>query len=456
MDWLIEKHNIQNLFLDSKNIRIPVELKTQNALIQDLFTNEDAYDIVKSICHYGVFPDEFPIAVKEKNKIIILEGNRRIAALKALFNPEIVPAFKGKLKVLKNKKISEIKVVLAPSRDKATALLANKHTVNLRKPWKPLRQAYFYQSQIENGKTIKQLIKEYTDHDIVKFIKMLEMHKLSKTIKYDNSEIENKIHNERKFPITSLQRMYDDEQIRNFLGIDFNETGEVVGQTKLEEFQKGYKKIVEDVAIGNIDSRKYNSVTQRKRYLESFPKKLVPDTKKKGHFTTKSAKEIKPSGTSIAGTKTGFRNTRKLFQASRVPFQVNSSPLKLLYDELKKIEVKQLPNATHDLLRSFLECALVVFLKEKKEYNLVRKSKQHNPTLGEMLTHLMSKSTLISDSNIKQVIKQIKSDYSGKFSLERMNMINHNENWVTSEPEVRVAWAKMESLIKILLNPNHE
>jgi len=134
MNWKIEPHEIQNLFLDSKNIRIPIKLEAQNALIQDLFANEEAFDIAKSIALYGLFPDELPIAVKEKNKLLILEGNRRLAALKALFNPEIVPAFKGKLKALKKQKITKIKVVLAPSRDKALTLLANKHTVNLRRP----------------------------------------------------------------------------------------------------------------------------------------------------------------------------------------------------------------------------------------------------------------------------------------------------------------------------------
>lgn len=62
------------------------------------------------------------------------------------------------------------------------------------------------------------------------------MHKLSKSIKYEDSQIGNKVHNERKFPVTNLQRMYDDEQVRNFLCIEFNEFGEVKGKIKLEEF----------------------------------------------------------------------------------------------------------------------------------------------------------------------------------------------------------------------------
>ncbi len=60
---------------------------------------------------------------------------------------------------------------------------------------------------------------------------------------------------------------------------------------------------------------------------------------------------------------------------------------------------------------------------------------------------------LIADPNLLQVVSQIKSDYSESYSLERLNMINHNENWVSSEKDVRSAWAKLEVLIKELLNP---
>ncbi len=149
--------------------------------------NEDAYDIAKSITHYGIFPDEFPIVTKEQNKIIVIEGNRRLAALKALNNPEIVPAFQKKLSSIKTNKISKIKVVLAPSKEAATTLIANKHTINLKKGWKPLRQAYFYKSQMDNGKSIEQLISDFPEIDILKFIRMLDMHKLSKSIKYSDA-----------------------------------------------------------------------------------------------------------------------------------------------------------------------------------------------------------------------------------------------------------------------------
>ena len=455
MDWLIKEYNIQDVFLDSKNIRIPITLNNQNALIQDLFMNEDAFDLAKSIMHYGLFPDEFPIVTKEDDKIIAVEGNRRLAALKALNKPEIVPSFQTKLTSIMKENFTKIRVVVAPSRDAATTLIANKHTINLRKPWKPLRQAYFYKSQMDNGKKIEQLITDFPEHDIIKFMRMLDMHKLAKAIKYSNEEIESTVHDERKFPITNLERMYSDPEVRNFLGIDFKENGEVTGKISFDEFKKGYQFIVEDVATGIIDSRKYNSGSQRLEYLKNVPLDKKPDKSKKGSFTAKNVKEQTPLQNANKSKKDSSNKTLQgLFASSKVPFKIDSSALKIMYIELRDLPVKKFPNATHDFLRSFLECSLLHFLKEKKEYSKVPKHGK-DPTLSEMLNYLASKAcNLINDQSLIKQINQIKSDYSEKYSLERMHLVNHSDIWVSSEPDVRAAWAKLEPLIRIFINPN--
>ncbi len=83
MNWPIDEFPIDDLYLDQYNIRTPISSEDQNALIQDMFANEDAFEIVRSYVQNDVFPDEFPIVTKEDGKLIMLEGNRRLAALKA-------------------------------------------------------------------------------------------------------------------------------------------------------------------------------------------------------------------------------------------------------------------------------------------------------------------------------------------------------------------------------------
>lgn len=453
--WPLEDHSIvAELFLDQKNIRTPISNSAQSALIQDLFSNEDAFDLVKSFVQNGLFPDEFPIVVKEKSKLVVIEGNRRLAALKALNEPDIVPSFKDKIKALANPNITLIKVVVAPSREAAIKHIANKHTINYRRPWKPLRQAYFYKSQLDNGKTIQQLKSDYPEHDIPKFMKMLEMHHMAKSETFEDSSLMHKIHDERKFPITNLERIYESPFVQDFLGFSFDANGKFRGKIDKGEFSKGYRKIIEDIATGEIDSRKTNTSTQIQKYLIDLPDDCRPDLQKQGKLTSKDFKEAKFDKNNDVKT---YRSTPKpegLFLSSHVPFKIKSTALRFLYDELKDINVEKFPNATHDLLRSFLECALIVFFKQIGEFGSIQKNDSHNPKLGEMLNHIINgKSAHITDSNIIDVVKQIKSDYDSPYSLERLNMSNHNENWNSTEKDVRSAWGKMESLFKIILNP---
>jgi hypothetical protein len=453
--WPIVDHSIvDELFLDQKNIRLPISGSTQSALIQDLFSNEDAFDLVKSFVQNGLFPDEFPIVAREKGKLVVIEGNRRLAALKALNEPDIVPSFKEKIKSFPNPKIITIKVVVAPSRDAAIKHIANKHTINYRRPWKPLRQAYFYKSQLDNNKTINQLKEDYPEHDIPKFIRMLEMHHMAKSENFMDSSIMAKIHDERKFPITTLERMYESPHIQEAFGFSFNSTGKFQATIEKAEFEKGFRKLIEDVATGEIDSRKTNNSEQIQKYIETLPVDYRPNKNKKGKLTSRNFKEIKFDNPIGQKTHRSSPIPEGLFLPSHIPFKLQNSGLRFLYDELKDINVKKFPNATFDLLRSFLECSLIVFLKQINEYSEIKNSERHNPKLGEMLSHIINGNCkYITDTNIIDVVKQIKTNYDSPYSLERMNMANHNENWNSTEKDVRSAWGKIESLIKIILNP---
>ena len=214
MNLPIKEYRIEQLYLDQFNIRTPISDQDQNALIQDMFANEDAFELVKSYVQNGTFPDEFPIVVEEDKRIVVIEGNRRLAALKALMQPEIVPTFEKKIQSLGNPSINNIRVVLSPDRESAIKHIANKHTIDFRRPWKPLRQAYFYKSQIDNGKAIEEITKEFPEQDIPRFIKMLEMHHIAKSLNINDS-LKEKIHNDRGFPYYYLREILRRQEHNN-------------------------------------------------------------------------------------------------------------------------------------------------------------------------------------------------------------------------------------------------
>jgi len=228
----------------------------------------------------------------------------------------------------------------------------------------------------------------------------------------------------------------------------------VRGKAAKSEFEKGYTKIIEDIGLGEIDSRSYNTAKERAGYVKKSLKKHKPNLRIKGSFSSADFKEVK-SKEKLAKRKRS--NTKKLpkglFYKSDLPFNVTSTPLRLMYNELNEIDVEHFPNAAHDLLRSFLECSLVFYLKHTGEYKEIKKHNRHNPTLSEMLTFISGiKCSSIDDANLKQSVKQVQSNWKDSYSLERMHMINHNENWTSTGKEVRSAWGKIEGLFKIILD----
>lgn len=82
-----------SLLLDSKNTRIPSDRRSedQRRLLQELLENEDVKDLALSIANLGLFPNERLLVMAAGRHFIVLEGNRRLAAIKLLLNPGLAP-----------------------------------------------------------------------------------------------------------------------------------------------------------------------------------------------------------------------------------------------------------------------------------------------------------------------------------------------------------------------------
>lgn len=449
-EWPKQKIKVTDLFLDTKNIRLDLggaDL-SQDALINDLFTNEDAIQVLRSIAINGFFPDEIPVVVKENGKYIVLEGNRRVAAVKALLRPEIVPGKESVIKGILKTSIpvaNEREVVIAPDRDSAMVFLANKHTQNTKKRWRPLRQAYFYKAELERGKTVQDLRDDYPTVDISKFLRLINIHKIAKSIAYESDSTAKKVHNEKVFPASTIERLYEDKQVRNFLGFDFDGNGEVKINIDKKEFEKGFKKIVEDVVEKNVDSRALNSEKDRKEYLASFVKENTPDKSKTGKVTT--SKDFTEA--LIVTTK-----KRNRLAPSGVSFTLQCGGVKRMLKELQAIDYHKFPNATHDLLRSFLECGLKAYFDHCKK-TITPKNGGKYVFLDTVLEEFIKEMNQIKNNKLSQVASRIKDNSKmNSYSATFLNATNHNPDIFVTPQEVEDAWDAMEPLFNYILAPN--
>src|SRR6266487_2693435 len=129
-NWPIKRLSVTSLLLDPQNPRLPQSGGglTQRQIIDELVTHDAVYELAKDISTQGYFPTEILLGVQDSDQVIVIEGNRRLAALKLLINPELAPqAHLEKFRRLSEKvtptSIAKVQVIITPSREAATPIL---------------------------------------------------------------------------------------------------------------------------------------------------------------------------------------------------------------------------------------------------------------------------------------------------------------------------------------------
>ena len=90
-------------------------------------------------------------------RYVVLEGNRRVAALKLLLSPSLAPeTSRSRIEKIANiltddqkESFSEIAAVIAPSREAANPIIADRHTSPPVESWRPIMQARFFYNMLE-------------------------------------------------------------------------------------------------------------------------------------------------------------------------------------------------------------------------------------------------------------------------------------------------------------------
>jgi|GEM_PF-1681469 len=488
-DW--KKNHVQihidNLNLDLKNPRTDTGQKniTESQVIKELL-GENVLDLSKDIAENGYLAVSTLMVIKEEGKKIVIDGNRRLLATKVLHDPNIIKnhvssgRFRNIEKISKTKieDVSTLTAIVYPKRKNAEHEMAILHLTGIAiQQWKPLRQYRYFQKRLNDDdlsiEGLSDLIK-IPKNTIKKGIKTYQLHEIAKRILPEIKNIENEsIYDDRNFKTDKFQRAVLNEEGERFLGYSFSDEKQKISIENEDIFKDRLEKVL--VELYNPDSKFFASaqfpVESRilffktiqpnflgtKAYKESI--KQLKDTEDFGQKQLFEIDENKKHDLGQADDTILLERSDKkptgLFIASNVPYKLKNSSIGRLHNELKNISVENFPNATHDLLRSFLECSLAEYLTQIGEYPKIKKNDAHNPRLGEMLNHVI-KNRIIDDQHILDNLVNIKSDWSEPYSLERMNKVNHNKDYASSESDVRVTWCKLESFFKIILNPKKQ
>ena len=147
--------SIQSLKLDPSNPRLPQSLvgANQKELVPYIARNYNAIEVARSIAVHGYFPSEPLIVIKEDDSYVVVEGNRRLAALTILTDPDKAKGFEDAIEWAELAEQAElparIPVIVASDRQSVIPVIGYRHISGI-EPWDPYAKARFIASLVDD------------------------------------------------------------------------------------------------------------------------------------------------------------------------------------------------------------------------------------------------------------------------------------------------------------------
>lgn len=151
--------SVDDLLLDDENPRLPetLESTSQDALLQWMANEYNTLEVAQSIAKHGYFDSEPMIAIKEGNKYKVVEGNRRLTAVKLLLDDGLRSSLTleeedewedaaGDVDIE-----DEFPIQVAKNRQQVAPIIGYRHIAGI-EPWDPWAKARFIAKQVEQEK----------------------------------------------------------------------------------------------------------------------------------------------------------------------------------------------------------------------------------------------------------------------------------------------------------------
>lgn len=471
-DWPTKRMSITSLHLDAKNPRLGRETsaKTPREVVRYLFDHDKALEVAQSIAARGYFPNEPLLAIKEDGRTVVVEGNRRLAALKALREPGLLDgALQRQLERLSRQvedpaALATVPVTLAPSRRATDRQLAGRHIGTPVLPWQAENRASFILDKLSEGYTNDQLRDQlgFTIGDIQAARQTRAIADMARSLDLPE-EIKAKLDSPRAKLFTTLERVFDSSVGREYLRVEPDADHGLRGTTTKGEFIRGFAKLVSDVVLGRQSSRTLNTNENIRDYFESWKPQERPATRS-GSFVPADV----IAGRSVASSSRKSEPPPPLAHGRQISKSVVPRTLKVRYghDRLKDIRSElvglardRYPNAGAVMLRVFLEIAVIDYLTRTGELPGIIKKIQTKggkvsfgvPTMRQLVPEISRIADLqLSHGDAVKVKKAVHYDASAPFTVSELHGFVHHTDFPTPR-DILQFWNRTEPLFRLML-----
>ena len=461
---------LSNLYLDLQNPRYE-EQPSQNVALNTIAGEQKGKLLVllKDILENGLNPSDIPIVMPtptRENCYVVLEGNRRIAALKLFKKPGILTNSTMRQKYnklndeFKNKTIKAVECLVVNSREEANIWIERKHEGEMNGAgtvrWDNVQKSRFLANKTGKDSRAVQLIdfmkaasegdKEFTD-------------------------------NLQKVSATNLERLLGTPDVRSALGLEYNH-GEYSSRLEWNEILKGLKAVVKRLSLDDFNVRAIYHKEDRMRFINAIPLDELPDKAKKAGTTWK-LKDFNPSSQSDKKDNTAEEekdnegknieditsktNDTSLQErpTSRTSFLPESFTLSIpnersnrIYSEMKQMSHVTMPNACAVMLRVFLELSVDCYLEEfhmlkNGAKSASKDSRNLKQKTNDVINQLIQKKTYLDPAKAKGIRTEINNDKS-VYGIDTMNAYVHNLSFNPIPETLMLSWDNIEPFIVAL------
>lgn len=453
-DWEFRKLAVDALRLDKQNPRLPEEMlnETQASIIRYMVDEFKILEIAKSIIKNGFFINELPIVAKENKHFVVIEGNRRITALKLLRNPDLAPPRKkhSYARLAENidiKQFEKLQLHIAPSRESVAPILLARHGSEMVSPWQRIMKMRFLAGDVLKKVPYEEIAERYS-------IPISEVRTAAVTIlireMIRESEVDSEIKDKylsENFQTSTLTRFIETSSFIKKTGFRV-EGAALLYNIPKEEFFKIILRLFKDIDEEIINAR--NDVNEREKYLSHIFDEIASGENEENSF------EPCPPKTEQDKPDTRKPKPRKRVEkliADTSTFNTGMQKLDDLIIEGQKMCVGAYPNASALLLRTILDLTVQKIYDINGATNEILEKSGRTIGLTKRLNILHSHHPdwFENQTICKKIQRFVAKDSESFVHIETLNDYVHGNYGRPTKEDLRNFWSQIEPLIGMIL-----